>query len=135
IFDQIMGGLIGIPPSMDSLGTNQLSLITIETSGEIQPVDSFKCCGEEFTSTGRHLRESRLSEFSDTAIGALQALKPAPSGCNGCRFYSTCGGGYLPHRMKDGMFNHPTIYCDDLKFLCGNIERDIRNEIGAVASK
>jgi uncharacterized protein len=134
IFDQIMGGLIGIPPSIDSLGTNQLSLITIETSGEIQPVDSFKCCGEKFTATGRYLWDSRLSELSETPIGALQALKPAPSACNGCDFYSTCGGGYLPHRMKDGTFNHPTIYCEDLKFLCRNIERHMRDEIRAVAS-
>jgi uncharacterized protein len=134
IFDQIMGGLIGIPPTIDSLGTNQLSLITIETSGEIQPVDSFKCCGEQFTSTGRYLRESRLLELSETHIGALQAVKPAASGCKACKFYSTCGGGYLPHRMKNGTFDHPTIYCGDLKYLFENIERHMQDEIRGVAS-
>ena len=47
-FGVLLEALLGKTPSLDSLGTGPISVFTVETSGEVEPVDSLKICGHGF---------------------------------------------------------------------------------------
>lgn len=136
-FGIIVNGFFGLQSHLDSLGMSPLNLFTIETSGEIEPVDTMKCCGESFTKTGHFLRDTSFSEINEIPQIKTGLLKGEilSNECTICEFKNICGGGYLPHRYKDGSFNNPSIYCKDIKHLINHIKKDIKSEIRKASLK
>lgn len=130
-FDLLVRTVIGVTPDLDALGTGPIRIITIETSGEIEPVDTFKCCGDSYTKTGCFIQSAELEEASllpQIAIGLMKANSFCEP-CLSCDYLKMCGGGYMPHRFKDGTFSSPTVYCEDMKVLCSTVVNDVLEQI------
>ena len=131
-FEQIIGAFFGVAPSLDSLGTGSITVFTIETSGEIEPVDSLKVCGYGFTKTKTFVQDiesfAEVNKIPLIKFG-LEKRDHLPTKCTKCSFKNNCGGGYLPHRFSNGNFNRESVYCNDMIHLCSTILNDLKFEI------
>jgi uncharacterized protein len=51
--------------------------------------------------------------------------------CRACDIVGICGGGSVPHRFGDGGFDHPTVYCGEMKALVGHARRRLTDGLGS----
>ncbi len=129
-FDAIIRSLFGARSGVESLGTDAVDLIVVETNGGLEAVDSLKATYDGATHLGYNIFDHDLDAVA--ADGRVQARQLHAQGlcrtCQECSLVNVCGGGYLPHRFSgDGNFANPSIYCADLMKLI----RHIRMRIGA----
>lgn len=131
-FVMLIEAIFGKVPSLDSLGTGPITVFTIETSGEVEPVDTMKACGHGFTKSGVHVRDLHSIEVNEIPLIKLGLTKRAtlPGSCLSCRNREYCGGGYLPHRFSTTGFDRETVYCADMMYLCDVIREDVQAELG-----
>jgi uncharacterized protein len=136
-FAMMIAALFGRVPSLDSLGTGPITVFTIETNGEVEPVDTMKACGDGFTKSGIDIRNVRGSEVEALPLIALGLKKIAtlPLACTQCEHLPICGGGYLPHRFGGGGTFRETVYCADMMELGTTIRRDLRAQLLNARSK
>jgi uncharacterized protein len=65
-------------------------------------------------------------------VAALLDLPSAPAAeCLACPVFQVCGGGLRAHRFRDGTFDHPSAYCDDLYAVIRHIERRVAADLVA----
>jgi uncharacterized protein len=133
-FSILLAALFGETPGLDSLGTGPIRVFTIETNGAIEPVDTFKICGDGFTKTGRSVFDLPPLEVNTLPWIKLGLNKRAslPVKCQSCRHQALCGGGYLPHRYSQDGFDRETVYCEDMVRLCDTIVRDVAVQVAQV---
>lgn len=135
-FAMLIEAMFGETPSLDSLGTGPITVFTIETSGEIEPVDSLKICGDGFTKTGVNINSASIDDVLNVPLIklGLEKKRTLPTDCLTCRNRELCGGGYLPHRFKNGTFDK-TVYCADMLHLCDVIREDVFSQIETACIK
>lgn len=102
---------------------NSIPLITISSDGSLSPTD-------ELSSTNIKLMHSR--NINDTSLKEVincdifeqlnHSLYSSPKACKSCCWEKVCNGGGIVNRYSeyDG-FNNPSIYCESLKSLYGDI--------------
>jgi uncharacterized protein len=126
-FVELLRAADGKESVLDSLGVGPIRVFTIETSGEIEAVDSLKSCGESFTKSGLFIETTSSDEVHNISLIKLGIEKGSilSNQCENCRHKKSCGGGYLPHRFYQNTFNNPSVYCSDLAYLCDVIVTDL----------
>jgi uncharacterized protein len=126
-FVELLRATMGFEPTLDSLGRGPIQIFTVETSGEIEAVDSLKSCGESFTKSGLFIDNVSIDEIHNISLIKLGIDKGSRLSmeCSGCRHKNSCGGGYLPHRFYKNTFENPSVYCSDLAYLCDIIVSDL----------
>lgn len=130
-FRLLISSLLGRKANLDSLGTGPVEVFVVETNGGLEPVDSFKCCGEGFTKTNLNVLSDRVDDLHENwlvKVGADKRLSAGPV-CSACAEFELCGGGYLPHRYDGSSFSNPSVYCEDLKTLCRAVRSDVEQEL------
>lgn len=116
-FKNILTNLAGARGGLDSLGANPVSIVSIDSDGGLEPLDSLKACGDGFTELHLNVMRDDISsmygaELFQTAIAGQELLS---AHCRQCLFQDVCGGGYLPHRYSsESGFRNPSVYCRDL---------------------
>jgi uncharacterized protein len=129
-FENIIAGILGRQPGLDALGGGPVSIVSIDTDGGIEPLDSLKACGDGFTDLSLNVHKDHLASVYSAplfrqAIGGQKSLAEV---CSVCPLGSICGGGYLPHRFGRGKgFDNPSVYCRDLWRLISHIAATIAN--------
>lgn len=126
-FEALLDAAAGLPSVTDAFGFGDVSLLSVETDGSWHDLDVFKVAGSG---------ASRLfGTVSDTSIedilvsGALDMHRRLlrreglSSQCQACEVVEVCGGGSVPHRARQGSFEHPSIYCRELKSLIGHVRQ------------
>lgn len=115
-------------PKSDTLSGNPIPIVSVETDGEIQPLDVFKCCGEMFASSDLDVKKDGFGKLNDHPQFKLQLdpLSEISDSCVSCEHFGICGGGYLPHRLGLNHFQNRSIYCDQLTKLYDHIKSDLR---------
>lgn len=101
---------------------NEVTVLVVETNGEIEAVDSLKACGQGFTKTGLNIAKDELDTIEKTSLGKLyfnNFSKKLSKQCQECPLQEICKGGRLVHRYSKAKgFNNPSVYCNDLiKFI------------------
>lgn len=132
IFESIIRGLMGASVGLDALGGDPVAIVTIDTDGSIEPLDSLRAVDDKFTDVGLRLGSHPISALYDTALfqTALLGRQGLSAQCQQCPFMTVCGGGYLPHRYsRANQFNNPSIYCQDLWKLINHITRVVAAEV------
>ena len=108
--------------NFDDVNSNELKSLIIETNGEIEPIDSLKACGQEFTKTNKNIKENDLDAIFESSLGSLYFNESMQvcSQCKDCPIFEICLGGRLVHRFdKKNGFDNPSVYCEDMvKFIC-----------------
>jgi uncharacterized protein len=129
-FENILILLVGGKSNVEGLGEQCLSLLTIETDGEIRDSDVLSVAFEHAARFGRgvYLGKNCFSDLIGSEIFRRQEALYSPSGtsteCQACYWRDICGGGLLPHRYSTVRnFDNPSIYCGNLKTLISHIRR------------
>ncbi|MGO9372534.1 MAG: radical SAM protein [Syntrophobacteraceae bacterium] len=128
LFENILTLILGGRSNVEGLGEQCLSLLTIETDGEIRDSDILSVAYEHAARFGRgaYLESDSLVNLIDSAAFRAQQTLYLPTSlsvdCQACCWCTICGGGLLPHRFSgQKQFNNPSIYCGNLKSIFAHV--------------
>lgn len=136
LFDEIIRGVLGHPSRVESIGLSPARLVVIETDGSIEQNDSLKSCYAGAAHTGFDVhRDAFDAVLSVPQVVARQIGAAALSeDCQGCDVRDVCGGGFFPHRYRQGSgFLNPSVYCEDLGKLIRHVRQRVQSDLGAGA--
>lgn len=129
IVDRLLGrdhrfGFIGPPPVTQSL--------VIQSDGSAELLDALRITDSGRAVTGLSVLSSTLDEINNHP--GYQQPEPCDA-CRECAVFTTCGGGYYPHRFsaKNG-YDNPSVYCDDLMYLINHIAVRLEELSASVSS-
>lgn len=128
-FEEIIEHLIGGAGSLETLGLEPVSLLTIASSGEIEGVDTLKSAFPGAHKLGLNVFDHSFDDALPKAgIAARHAgLSALGEQCVTCPIVGVCGGGYYPHRYASANgFRNPSVYCKDLKKLVTHVAAALR---------
>jgi uncharacterized protein len=129
IFEQIIRLIYGMPSQVESIGLERIALVTVQTDGAYELVDTLKSTFNGAAATSKNIFDHELDDLLYTPdVIARQIGRDALSKtCLACEVSDVCGGGYYPHRYRQGSgFRNPSVYCQDLMKLI----KHLRNVIG-----
>lgn len=117
-FDSLLSAAAGGPSYTESLGTDPVGMLVVETDGGWEQPDSMKTAFDGAAGTGTHVLTHRVDEAArhpwiQERQNGIEALCPT---CQACPVVSVCGGGLYAHRYRDdgSGFANPSAYCADL---------------------
>lgn len=131
-FDEIIRGVLGRPSRVESIGLSPARHIVVETNGAVERIDSLKSTYPGAASTGLHVsRDPFDTAMLDPHVAARQIGTAALSEiCQQCEARDVCGGGFYPHRYRQGSgFRNPSVYCDDLLKLIRYVHSRVRRDL------
>jgi uncharacterized protein len=131
-FEEIIYRVFGRPGSLESLGLEEVSLVTVGVNGDYEQVDTMKSVFPGAHTMSLSVNQHSLDEvLNHQNVMARQAgISGVSDTCKKCSLVSICGGGYYPHRYseKNG-FNNPSVYCTALTNLITHIQRRIKRDL------
>ncbi|MFF2353018.1 FxsB family cyclophane-forming radical SAM/SPASM peptide maturase [Kitasatospora sp. NPDC058115] len=118
-FDSVHRTLSGLPGLSESLGLEPVDLVVLETDGTYEQADSLRTAYDGAPATGMDVFRHSLDDvLRHPGIAARQSgLSGLSATCRACPVVRSCGGGLYAHRYRDGSFDHPSVYCADLRAL------------------
>lgn len=128
IFEEIIDLLQGMPGRFESLGLTPVRLATIQADGSFELVDTLKSAFDGAAETGMNVFEHDFDQLAaHPSVAARQIGRNALSDtCNSCEVVNVCGGGYYPHRYRQGTgFKNPSVFCKDLLKLIKHIQTSL----------
>ena len=115
--------------STEIFGKGYNDVLTIETDGSIETVDTLRICGNNFNKTNFNVLKDELStiyENSEIASLYYNAHNSLCETCLNCPIESICGGGFLGHRYSnEKKFDNPSIYCKEIIILISHIQNEM----------
>ncbi|MGW7100756.1 radical SAM/SPASM protein FxsBH, inactivated beta-hydroxylase extension form [Streptomyces sp. NPDC054838] len=129
LFESLLSTLRGGPSLTESLGLAPTDLVVVETDGTLEQVDSLKSAYEGAAATGFDVFRHSLDQVAaHPGMRARQlGLAGVSATCRRCPVVRSCGGGLYTHRYRadpdgGGNFDHPSVYCTDLRELVDGVE-------------
>lgn len=124
LFEAIIRVLLGGSSGLQSIGSEPLNYLVVETDGTLHADDCLKVCVEGLSDTGLNVFDHGLADLSQ-AVPLIHTLMvaglPVATGCRNCPELTTCGGGCAPLRYsRERGFDNPSVWCQDLKALIGH---------------
>ncbi|SDT67378.1 uncharacterized protein SAMN05216371_3589 [Streptomyces sp. TLI_053] len=118
-FDSVHRTLSGLPGLSEALGLEPVDLVVLETDGTYEQADSLKTAYDGAPATGMDVFRHAVDEVAGhPGMAARQSgLEGLSATCQVCPVVRSCGGGLYAHRYREGSFDHPSVYCADLKAL------------------
>jgi uncharacterized protein len=116
-FNQLIKNIFGARGGLDSLGGNPVTIVSIDSDGSIEPVDSLKACADGLTQMGINILTDPIEAVYEQPVfqAAIAGQEGLCAQCKTCPLHDICGGGYLPHRYSQlNGFDNPTVYCRDV---------------------
>ncbi len=99
--------------------------LTVDTNGEVKQSDTFRINGDGADGLGGfNVATSALVDVANSEENRryLQKFETLPTTCRECHYLDVCGGGYPSHRLRQGSWNNPSIYCTDYKHVLTRME-------------
>lgn len=129
LFESVLSTLRGGPSLTESLGLAPSDLVVVETDGTLEQVDSLKTAYEGAAATGFNVFDHAFDQVAaHPGVRARQlGLAGVSAACRRCPVVRSCGGGLYTHRYREqgdagGSFDHPSVYCSDLRELVDGVE-------------
>ncbi|WP_328814370.1 FxsB family cyclophane-forming radical SAM/SPASM peptide maturase [Nonomuraea cypriaca] len=116
LFESIARTVKGGASLSESIGLEPSSMVVIDTDGSYELVDSLKVTYDGAPATGYDVF---LHTLDDVAVHPKtreqqRGLEGLSDTCRRCPVVRSCGGGLYTHRYRDGSFDNPSVYCEDL---------------------
>jgi uncharacterized protein len=131
-FEEIIYRLFGHPGSLESLGLEEVSLITVGVNGDYEQVDTMKSVFPGAHTISLNVNQNSLDEVlkHQNVVARQSGISGVSDHCQKCSIVSICGGGYYPHRYSEkNIFNNPSVYCTALMKLIIHIQTRIKNDL------
>jgi uncharacterized protein len=131
-FEEIILRLLNLPGTLETLGVEPVTLLTIATDGSYEGVDTLKSAFPGAQVLNMNVKDNSLDDALNhkSVIMRQLGIKSLSHQCQKCEIVHVCGGGYLPHRFgEDGTFLHPSIYCEDLLYLINHISSTLHQYV------
>lgn len=125
LFESMMMRLLGGRSTTEAVGGDQPGIVVIETDGTYEQTDSLKTTVDGGAFTGLSVETESL----DDVLAHLDTPVRLARECLSCPVLQVCGGGLRAHRFKDGSFEHPSAYCDDLYTVIRHIEGRLTRDL------
>jgi uncharacterized protein len=132
MFAEIINLVLGGQGRSESVGLSPVALITVNTDGSLEQVDSLRSAHQGAAATGLNVTDDSFDDaLRHPAIVARQiGLAALAETCQRCELRRVCGGGHYVHRYRRGTgFRNPSVYCPDLTKLIGHIVDRVRADI------
>jgi uncharacterized protein len=132
LFEQIISLIAGRGSRCESIGLSPTAVVVVDVDGAVEQVDTLRTSYVGAVDTGLNVFDNTFDEALDHPdIVAQQSGAAALSQtCRACPIHRVCGGGYYPHRYREGNgFANPSVYCADLDRLIHHIARRISHDI------
>jgi uncharacterized protein len=116
-FNNIIALLLGGNSETESLGHPPVNIVTIETNGELEAVDTLKVAFYGAPSLNATVFDNSFDDvrYHPALLSRMQGAGSLASECIECPLVDVCGGGYLPHRYAANRgFDNPSVYCHDI---------------------
>ncbi len=130
-FEEIIEHLLGGLGTLETLGTEPVTLLTISTSGDFEAVDTMKSVFPGAHKLNLNLEFNDFNEVFNKSqvLERTMGISALSEKCKNCELLKTCGGGYYPHRYSNSnKFKNPSVYCDDLFKLITTIKTALEKE-------
>jgi uncharacterized protein len=122
IFDQIILGLLGQPPTGDSFGGVKGDYLIVETDGSLLAHDLLRTCGDY---RGRELNV-HVDSLSAAKLPSNYPWSNRPRACSRCPVQEVCRGGHPLHRFDGQSFENQSIYCTEMYRVIRHIATKVR---------
>jgi uncharacterized protein len=131
-FEEIIYRIFGRPGSLESLGLEEVSLITVGVNGDFEQVDTMKSvfpgAHKMFMNVNHHSLDEVL--LHQNVLARQEGISGVAETCQRCELVSICGGGYYPHRYSEqNGFNNPSVYCLALTKLITHMQNRIKVDL------
>ncbi|MGI5498600.1 FxsB family cyclophane-forming radical SAM/SPASM peptide maturase [Lentzea sp. CA-135723] len=135
IFEELITVLFGGASTVEGIGLSPALMVVVETDGTIEQSDILASAFEGAGSTGLDVRTASFDEV--LALPEIRARQAGAAGlsatCQECRLHRVCGGGLRAHRYREGEgFDHPSVYCPDLKHLIRHVRARLTRDLAAI---
>lgn len=127
-FESIVRNFLGAESLYEAMTDAPASLITINSDGDYEGVDTLKSTGNSSQVLGYNILSHTLNEVLEhQAVQQRQiGIKALCDKCLTCEHLKRCYGGYYPHRFKKSNgFQNESVYCDDLFYLISRMRDDL----------
>jgi uncharacterized protein len=125
-FEALLDAASGLPSGTDAFGLGDVSLLSVETDGTWHDLDVLKVAADGATRLVGSVSDTSVEQVASSARIAAHRRLLSRSGlsdaCRACAVVETCGGGSVPHRFGGGSFDHPTVYCGEMKALIAHVQ-------------
>lgn len=138
LFEEILNLLLGGSSVTEHIGTSPVSVIVIETDGDIEGSDMLKAAYPAAGKTGRNVATDSFDSVSPTpGVAARQTgLRGLAQQCQACSVGRICGGGLYAHRYRAGNgFDNPSVYCGDLYHLIAHIRALVSADLARLSPR
>lgn len=135
IFTEIVNLVLGGDTPSESVGLSPAALVTVNTDGSMEQVDSLRSSYDGAVQTGYNVTDHSFDDvLGHPAVVARQMGAAALSDtCRTCDIHRICGGGYYPHRYRRGHgFRNPSVYCHDLTRLIKHVQQCVAADMAAL---
>jgi uncharacterized protein len=134
-FDEIINLLLGGESRVETIGLTLVALVTVDTDGSMEQVDTLRSAYHGAAGTDLNVTDNSFDDaLRLPAIVARQiGLAALDDACRRCAIREICGGGYYPHRYRQGAgFRNPSVYCSDLTRLITHIQNRIQADLSTL---
>jgi uncharacterized protein len=124
LFAEIINLMLGGQSRTESVGTSPVALITVNTDGSMEQVDTLRAAYPGAPATGLNVLTNSFDDaLRHPAVVARQiGVAALAETCQRCEILSVCGGGHYAHRYRQGSgFRNPSVYCSDLTVLINHM--------------
>jgi uncharacterized protein len=135
LFAEIMNLVLGGQSRTESVGLSPVALITVNTDGSMEQVDTLRSAYHGAAGIGHNVTDGSFDDaMRHPAIVARQiGMAALAETCRECGIRRVCGGGNYAHRYRAGAgFRNPSIYCPDLTRLITHIANRVRADVPAL---
>lgn len=132
MFSEIIHVMLGGQAAVETVGLAPVSLITIDSDGALEQVDTLRSAYAGAAGIGLNVHTHDLgAAITHPAITARQRGRDGLSQtCRKCSLHRVCGGGLYTHRYSaENGFMNPSIYCRDLSYLIRHIHRRVSDDV------
>lgn len=127
-FEEILYRVFGQPGTLESLGLEEISLITVASNGDYEQVDTMKSVFPGAHTTSLNVWSHTLDDvlIHNSILARQSGMTGLCDTCKRCEIVNICGGGYYPHRYSDkNSYSNPSVYCNSLMNLIEHIQNRV----------
>jgi uncharacterized protein len=137
-FEAVINLLFGGPSRTEGIGGTPAATIVINVDGSYEDIDTLRSAYAGAVDTGLNVFDHSLDEalHHPDVLARRQSTVATVGECRVCPVRRVCGGGYYPHRYRDGDgFANPSVYSRDLRHLIGHIATRLHADVARLKGK